>query len=53
MKKQKTNSTLTPKNNRKVFDAVDKIGNGIRKYGPMTAALVVTVITAGKIKPKK
>ena len=53
MKKQKTDATQTPKNNRKVFDAVDKIGNGIRKYGPMTVALVVTAITAGKIKPKK
>lgn len=53
MKKQKTDTTQTPKNNRRVFDVVDKIGNGIRKYGPMTAALVVTVITAGKIKPKK
>lgn len=53
MKKQRTDTKQTPKNNRKVFDVVDKIGNGIRKYGPMTAALVITAITAGKIKPKK
>jgi len=35
-KKQKP----TKKNRRKLFDVVDKIGNGVKKYGPVAAAFV-------------
>lgn len=53
MKNNKNAEKQKTQNNRKLFDVVDKVGDGIRKYGPMTLAFVVTVATAGKIKPKK
>ena len=37
---------------KKVYKILDKVGDGLKKYGAPIAAVVIPLITLGKIKKK-